>query len=212
MDEKERQIVLKVLGGKIARVCDNPEEASFSFSYHLVKGKEYPALLVSCKGRYSKIHINQAEWRALIEERKRLKLMEAKKCLEKLPPPSEVIAEDYVGLLTFLKDLATKEGIWKQLMEFEGIKRRFQKAHWIGENAEVKIFDIEPANLLKIEVFKRDPIRGEVKSNYWFKYLGKKNSHYILDIKEVWELTNEGIKAKQKWILRKTGDKLEINL
>jgi len=212
MDKKERQIVLKVLGGKIAKVCDNPEEASFSFSYHSVKGKEYPALAISCKGRYFKIHINQAEWRALIEERKRLKLMEAKKCLEKLPLPSGATAEDYTRFLTFLKDFATRESIWKQLMQFEEIKRSFQKVCLVGENAEVKVFDIEPANLLKVEILKKDPVRGKVKSNFWFNYLGKKGNFYAMDINKFWQLSEEGIKTERGWILRKIHNKIRINL
>jgi hypothetical protein len=212
MDEKEKQIVLKVLGSKIAKVCDEIGKASFSYSYHTVKGREYPALVISCKGKVKKIHINQAEWKALMEEKKKMKLEEIKKCLAKLPFLSEEIAIAYEEVLKELLDIATREISWKRLLEFEEIRRKYRKAYWIGENAEVLVFDVEPAKLLKVEVLKRDPVRGGLKENYWFKYLAKKGSYYLMDINKVWELTANGIKNSLGWVVKKEGNKVEVNL
>ncbi len=181
---EEKEALIKAVGGKFIDICKNGK-LNLSLSYHRVKGKEYPALVVHCNGKRRKIHINQAEWKVFMEEKRRVmlrKILKYIKQIEKIDLLPEN-ASDLWEVLRELKDILENRKYWEFLFRNrEHVPQVLP--HWKFEYQGnlVEIWDLAGIKELKI-VITINSLTGKKQIIETIKYKCKENKIYILSLK-----------------------------
>jgi hypothetical protein len=187
--EEEKDIYISVLGKKIANIqCENPFGAKFYETYHTVKGKDYPALYITCGGKRTKIHINQAEMERINELKVRRRIGKFLSEIEKLEnlPMMKASIEELAELLKRLEEVFKSKKYWEFLYQNRELLRNlFPTYHYEYEDGkvEVEIVDIEPLKELRIIKETYSPLRKSFRKEYkTIRYLAKDDKKYILSL------------------------------
>ncbi len=216
LSEEERLALIRVLGRKFLDFCDG-KEPKLSLSYHKVRGYEYPALVIHCGGKRKKVHINQAEWQAYVEEKERLKLEKVLKALKELDR-LKLWKGNAEALLEVLKELE-KEAYSRKLWEFlfknrDQLKGVFPYWQFEGYSKSVEIWDIPALKELRLVLIQKDPVRGEVKRRETLNYLCKEGRTYILSVEplRILKVLDQGLEINNRWVVRKLEKELFVDL
>jgi len=217
LSPEEREALLRIFGEAITEFCKGSQKVGLSLTYHRVKGKEYPALKVSCNGKFRKFHISRAKWQAFLEERERIKLEKVERALKelerlKLYPEN---ASYIFKVLTHMRDLAENKKFWEFLFQNKELLSKNTFPHYRFEDRlqSVEIWDIEPIKELRFVWTKRDPVRGEIKKRELLNYDCKDNNAYILSVDplNILKIENLGVHLNNRWIVRRTDKGLFVN-
>jgi len=218
LSEIEKEAFLRIFGKKIMEICDGDlKEIGMSLSYHVVKGYEYPALVVSCRGRKKKIHINKLIKQAYVEMVARIK---TERLLEEIKKLKEInlYLNNIDIIITLFESLEEIEkGIWERLYQkfLNDIPPKYLKK-WVFEdrNTSVEVFDMVKIKKIKIKITQRN--LGREKTKYeLIPYECVEGNSYLLSISPIKVLKivpSTGIKADDKWVVKKIANKLHINL
>jgi len=215
LSEEERLALIRVLGKKFLDFCEG-KEPKLSLSYHKVRGYEYPALVIHCGGKRKKIHINQAEWQAYVEERERLKLEKVLKTLKELDR-IKLWKGNAEALLDVLKEEKVhSRKLWEFLFKNRDNLPKGVFPYWRFEDysKSVEIWDIPALRELRLVLTKRDVVRGEVKRHETISYICKEGKTYILSVEplRILKVLDRGMEINNRWIVRKTDKGLFADL
>jgi len=203
LSPEEREALLRLFSADISEICGGTRNVGLSITYHRVKGRyEYPALVVQCKGKRRKLHINQALWSAYREEVEKIKFEKIFSCLNKLENIRlyPLFADKFLAFLERLGEIYTNKSFWEYILKLvkDRVIRDNVFPHWkfhLKDNLYVEIWDLYPLKELKFEITKIEVVRGEVKRFETVSYIGKERNIYILRVKplKVLEINEEEI-------------------
>ena len=217
LSSEEREALFRIFGEAIREFCRDYRRVGLSLTYHRVKGKEYPALKVSCNGKFRKFHISRAKWQAFLEERERIKLEKVEKALKeftnlKLIPEN---APYILKVLTQLKELTENRKLWEFLFQNREYlpKETFPYYRFEDHTQSVEVWDIHPIKELRFVWAKRDAIRGEIKKREVLTYECKEENTYLLSVEplNILKIEPVGMHLNNRWIVRKTDKGLFVN-
>ncbi len=217
LSEEERLALIRVLGRKFLDFCKG-EKPKLFLSYHKVRGYEYPALVIHCGGKRKKIHINQAEWQAYVEEKERLKLEKVLKTLKELDRIKlwKGNAEFLLEVLKELEEKAHSRGLWEFLFKNQDLLPKGIFPYWRFEDysKSVEIWDMPALRELRLVLIQKDPVRGEVKRWETISYLCKEEKNYVLSVEplRILKVLDQGVEINNRWIVRKTDKGLFVDL
>jgi len=218
LSKEDKEALKRVLGRKIAEFCEEGK-LHLSLTYHQVRGYRYPALVVNCGGKRKKVHINQAEWQAYVEEKERLKLEKVLKTLKELDRIKlwKGNAEALLEVLKELEEKAYSRKLWEFLFQNRELlpKGTFPYCRFEDHNKTVEVWDVWGIKELRFLLTERDPVRGEVKRYETISYLCKEEKTYILSVTpelRVLKILNQGVEINNRWIIRKTDKGLFVDL
>jgi len=217
LSEEEKLALIRVLGKKFLDFCEG-KEPKLSLSYHKVRGYEYPALVIHCGGKRKKIHINQAEWQAYVEERERLKLKKILKVVKQLENLKlrKGNAEFLLGVLKELEEKVYNRKIWEFLFANRELLPKGTFPYWRFEDdlKSVEVWEVPALRELKLVLIQKDPIRGEVKRHETISYLCKEGKTYILSVEplRILKVLDQGVEINNRWIIRETDKGLFVDL
>jgi len=234
LTQEEKHALIRILGGKFADILYECEkEPQIYLSYHTVKGKDYPALVVICGEKRKKVHINQAEWEQFVTEKYNIRLQKAlkeinnlkknpkkltevemqraKKAVKELQKASKKLstknAEEVLKVLQELKELTENRSIWEYLFAQRKKLDNQIFPHWVWRDrkTEVEIWDIPALRELRLHITQKDPVRGRVKRHEVIPYLCKDQNSYILSVDppRILKISAEGIEINGKPIVKK---------